>query len=630
MRLRIIGSWFSKPFVFFTLIMILKMGLAQIVIFDAGSLWKTMIAGIPSVWVAFGLIELLFPRRKLGAYLIADLLMTCIYFAVIMYYKYFGVIVTFHALQQVGQVTEVKGSVFSLLHPYFLLIYIDIVVFWILLAARKSVRTWGKRLAVRESAKYASVLLVCSLIASVSTVWTHRDSVNELRQAEGMGILNYEIHTLVSSVFSGGITTAFANGSNEAVDPETITPEKIANLKQSVSSASSRDFGVAKGDNLIIVQLEAFQNFLLDLKLDGQEVTPNLNKLMRENKYFPRFYQQVGQGNTSDAEYVVNTSLLIPQYGAASQDYGDLALPSMPKTLAEHGYKTATFHTNDVEFWNRKELYKALGFQHYYDKSYFGDKDFVGFGSSDEVLYAKTTDKLLEMRAEGKPFYAQLISMSAHHPFNMVPSEKLSFKLPERYQGTMVGDYIQAQHYADYALGQFVEKLKISGLWDESILVVYGDHMGLPIYSLNSRERDLMYEIYDRPYNFTEMLNIPLIMAVPGETEPEKLTVTGGQSDIFPTVANLLGISLDNHIHFGQDLLNSTSNVLPQRYYLPTGSFINGNGIFVPGDGFADGTNYTFQGEAPKAAMATKEEYDRALELLRLSDSYVSHLPKHN
>ncbi|TFE23402.1 LTA synthase family protein [Cohnella luojiensis] len=610
-----LGAWLSKPFVFFSILMVMKIYLAGVVVFDSSSAWLQLATGIPSVWVLFCLIEWLAPRRKLGVYVTVNLLLTTIYFAVIMYYKYFGVIVTYHALQQVNQVTEVKGSVFSLLHPYFLFVYIDIVAVLLLLISRRF-RQWGKSLSMRESNVLVSAVFVLSLSVSVTNVWIHRDSINELKQAENMGILGYEAYAAISSV------------TEKAEDPGNVTEEAIAKLKGEQHSAAPLYWGEAEGRNVIVLQLEATQNFLIDLKIDGQEVTPVMNKLMKEHFYFPHFYQQVGQGNTSDAEFVVNTSFYIPQHGAAAQDYGDLALPSMPKVLMDHGYQTATFHTNDVQFWNRKELYKALGFDRYYDAEFFGDEDTVFFGSSDEVLYDKAADELLKMSRSGNPFYSQIISMSSHHPFD-IPERKVKFQLPKRYQGTMVGDYIQAQNYTDYSLGLFIEKLKKNGLWDKSVFVIYGDHMGLPIYSLSNHEKDLMREIYGREYQYAEMMNIPLLVVAPGVTEPKRLTQTGGQVDIFPTLANLLGISLQGHIHFGQDILNEVDNLLPQRYYLPSGSFVNGKGIFVPGLEFKDGSNYPFNGAKASEKDSTEEEYNRALELLRLSDSYVSHLPKH-
>jgi lipoteichoic acid synthase len=613
---RRLGAILSKPFIFFTLLMMLKIYLATIVIFNGDSIWLPLLTGIPSVWVIFCLIEWLAPRRKLGVYLVVNLLLTTIFFAVIMYYKYFGVIVTYHALKQVNQVTEVKGSVFSLLHPYFLFIYTDIIVM-LLLYLNRRFRKWGKSIAVRESSVLISAILFVSLTVSVLNVWVHRDSINELKQAENMGILNYQAYTVFTSV------------QKNSEDPSEVTAEAIEKLKATSRPAVPQYWGEAKGKNVIILQLEATQNFLLNLSIDGQEVTPVLNQLARENFYFPHFYQQVGQGNTSDAEFVVNTSFYIPKHGAAAQDYGKLALPSMPKVLREHGYQSATFHTNDVQFWNREELYKGLGFDRYYDAAFFGQEDMVFFGPSDEVLYDKTADELLKMSQAGKPFYAQVISMSSHHPFN-IPERKIRFELPERYENTLVGDYIQAQNYTDYSIGLFIDKLKKNGLWDQSVILIYGDHIGLPPYSLVEQERGLMEEIYNRPYEYTEMLNIPLLLIAPGITTGSVQPQTGGQVDLFPTIANLLGISLRDHIYFGQDILNERSNLLPQRYYLPSGSFVNDKGIFVPGNDYTDGMLYSFDGGDASESDSTEDEYNRSLELLRLSDNYVSRLPEHD
>jgi lipoteichoic acid synthase len=610
-----LGVWLSKPFIFFSFFMVLKIFLARIVVFDSASVWFQLVVGMSSVWVVYCLIEWLAPRRKLGVYVAVNLFLTTIFFAVIMYYKYFGVIVTYHALQQVNQVTEVKGSVFSLLHPYFLFIYIDIAAILLLFINRRF-RAWGKKLAIRESSVLISTVFIISLAASVSNVWIHRDSINELKQAENMGILGYEVYAVIASA------------AEDVEDPSNVTPEAIAKLKVGKEPEVPQYWDKAKGKNVIILQIEAAQNFLLDLKIDGQEVTPVMNQLKKEHFYFPHFYQQVGQGNTSDAEFVVNTSYYIPLHGAAAQDYGNLALPSLPKVMEAHGYQTATFHTNDVQFWNRMELYKALGFERYYDAKFFGEEDMVFFGSSDEVLYSKTADELLKISQSGKPFYSQIITMSSHHPFNL-PERKIRFKLPERYDGTLVGDYIQAQNYADYSLGLFIDKLKKNGLWDSSVIMIYGDHLGLPLYSLTDHEKSLMEEIYKRPYQYTEMMNIPLMIIAPGITEPKELPQTGGQVDVFPTLANLLGISLKDHIHFGQDILNVQENLLPQRYYLPTGSFVNNKGIFVPGLNYADGMNYPFDGAKRSETDSTEDEYNRALELMKLSDSYLSSLPKH-
>ena len=89
-----------------------------------------------------------------------------------------------------------------------------------------------------------------------------------------------------------------------------MTQSAIDELKGVHPSAKPAYFGADKGKNVIIIQMESFQNFLIGLKLDGQEITPNMNKLAGENFYYDNFYTMVGSGTTADAEYVVNTSLV--------------------------------------------------------------------------------------------------------------------------------------------------------------------------------------------------------------------------------------------------------------------------------------------------------------------------------
>ncbi|WP_397326748.1 LTA synthase family protein [Paenibacillus sabuli] len=606
----------TRPFIFFSLILLVKSYLAYLVIFDSGLSLTPLLTEIPFIWLLFCLIEWFATKRKLVYYLVANLLLTGIFFAAIMYYKYYGVIVTYHALDQVNQVTAVKNSVFSLMDPYYLLIFTDILVIGYLLVRSKKLTTWKRFATRREHRGVVMALFVVSLVLCFVNVLPNRASMNEIKKAEDMGILNYEAYTILSK-------DKFDPIPRESITQQAIDTEKGHAAPQEPSDLNY--YAAAQGKNLIIIQMESFQNFLIGLEIDGQEITPNMNELMQKNFYFPNFYQQVGQGNTSDAEFVVNTSFYIPPRGAASGVYAGKALPSLPKLLKGHGYDTATFHTNVVEFWNRGEMYQALGFDRYYDAEFFGTEDTVFFGASDEVLYDKTIDELERMNAQDRPFYSQVISMTAHHPFT-IPAKKQRIELPDRYKDTFVGDYIVSQNYADDALGDFIDDLKAKGIWDDSLVVIYGDHLGLPIYSLDRKDKALMEEIYGHEYGYTDMINIPLGVISEGMTYPAIFEQIGGQVDVLPTVANLLGISLEHHLHFGQDIINETYNLLPQRYYLPSGSFVSEESLFMPGSGYEDGTQYPLSGDGGMNQGASEDEYERALRLLHLSDSYVSQL----
>ncbi|MFD2117516.1 LTA synthase family protein [Paenibacillus yanchengensis] len=606
----------TRPIVIFSVIIFIKSVLTWMVLLEGGLSVLTVFKEVAFSLSVFCLIEYFAGKRKLLYYWIANIVMTSILFAVIMYYKYYGVIPTYHALAQVNQVGAVRNSVFTLIHPYFLLIFLDIIIISFFVFGRKKKK---EKLFHQYNQRYSRkiVLSVFSLSLAIClfNVLPHRASMNEIVKAEQMGIFNYEAYTILSSE------------DKELVEPKQITQDKIRDIKQITVPDQPEKYASAAGKNLIMIQMESFQNFLVNLRVDGQEITPVFNELVNNGHYFNNFYQQVGQGNTSDAEFVVNTSLYIPSRGAASQIYGEKELPSLPKLLKQAGYYTTTFHTNVVDFWNRGELYTALGFDRYYDQQFFGDDNIIFFGAPDEVLYDKTADELKRLNEEQAPFYAHVIAMTAHHPYT-IPEELTLIDLPNRFNDTMVGSYLKSQYYADYALGSFIEDLKAQGVWEDSLIVLYGDHLGLPMYSLTREEKDLMSEIYGREYNYTDMINIPLIIIDPNDASTAVHEQLGGQIDILPTLANLLGVSLDNQIHFGQDLMNQPYNILPQRYYLPTGSFLSSQELFLSGSGYEDGTHYSLAGNGvSEERSATEDEFERALELLNLSDSYANQLP---
>ncbi|WNS44663.1 LTA synthase family protein [Paenibacillus sp. MMS20-IR301] len=595
--------------------MLVKSYFAWYYLFEDGPTWTTWLKEIPFMLLLFCMIEWFATKRKIAIYMLVNLLISVLFFSLIVYHNHFGIIATSQVFGQVKQVGAVKKSIFAVVHPEYILFFIDIIIIGLIMLSRKKAVAWKKSMARRSNRKAVAVLFCISLVICMMNIFPNQASMNENVKAEQMGILNYEAYNLI------------AEEEEEPMDSAEITQSAIDEIKGIHSQTAPLLYGAARGKNLIVLQMESFQNFLIHLTVDGQEITPNMNKLADSSFYFPRFYQQVGQGNTSDAEFIVNTSFYVPPDGPATEMYAPKELPSLPKLLQAQGYDTATFHTNEVDFWNRGELYSALGFDRYYDKAFFTEEDTVFYGASDEVLYAKTSAELARMDQADRPFYSHVISMSSHNPFT-IPESKYKMILPERFEGTLVGDYIRAQNYADYALGQFIAELKANGVWDNSLVALYGDHRGLPIFSLKDEDKTLLAEILGHEYSETDLINIPLVISGTGITEPGVMEQLGGQVDILPTVSNLLGVSLTDHLHFGQDLLNQTAyNLLPQRYYLPTGSFVNNEELFMSGSGFDDGQHSTLSGDGRQTLQATEDEFNRALELLRMSDSYVTQLP---
>ncbi|RBW67591.1 LTA synthase family protein [Bacillus taeanensis] len=451
----------------------------------------------------------------------------------------------------------------------------------------------------------------------------HKDEFisNTVVAAEGQGLLNYQV-------------VEFYSGAEKAKPLADIVAEKelqeeIYRLKgiEPLSPEQRKYFGIADDYHLVAVQFEAMQEFPIGLEIEGKEVTPFMNELLKESFYFPNVYQQVGGGNTSDAEFIMNTALFPDAYTPTSEKYGKKAIPSLPKLLKEQGYTSLTFHADEVEFWNRDELYPALGFDAYYDEKFLGNEDMIGFGVSDEVLFKKAVEVIAEKDAQGEKVYSHLIGVTSHHPFK-IPESKNVIDLPARFKNTLVGDYIRSMSYSDLALQSLVNDLKEKGLWEKTVLLVYGDHFGLQDSTMSEKDKKLASELVGREYNLLDRFNIPLLITVPGKTDGQVFETIGGQLDMMPTAANLLGVSLNNYIHFGQDLVNYEENLIGARYYLPVGSFINKDIFFKPEKGFEDGNAYQTDTYEKIADFSSyKGDYERILKLESLSDSYLDNLP---
>ncbi|MED5018537.1 LTA synthase family protein [Paenibacillus chibensis] len=386
--------------------------------------------------------------------------------------------------------------------------------------------------------------------------------------------------------------------------------------------------GAGKGKHLIVVQLESFQNFAIHASVQGEPITPVLNALSKESLYFPHIFQQIGIGNTSDAEFTMNSSIYPVGKAAMSEKYGNRAIPALGRMMQAEGYTANTFHVNDVSFWNRSEMYPALGFGKYYDRPYYRPEKFNRFGASDEELFRVGVEQMKTMHLRGQKFYSQFITVSSHAPFT-IPKSSRKLKLPPGMDDKRLGDYLTSIHYADYALGTFIAKLKETGLWDQSVFVVYGDHFGLhPKY----HKADEIAKVVGVPYHERiSTFNVPLLIHLPGQQTGQRIEQTGGQIDMMPTIVNIMGIRPGKGAPmFGHDLCNIDHNVIGMRYYSPTGTFVNDDVLFVPGKkGFADGKATSIRTLEPvKDINRYKLEYDYIMQWMKLSDRYVKLLPE--
>jgi len=589
------------------------------------------------VAAVFSVVDLLFSDMRLRTALITDAVFSTLLFAVALYAGYYQALPTREGLATLGQATTVGTGIATILNPVSVLLFADIplLIWWVVRSRRRGIDPiTGRRpgaLAVpglRTPYVYQRRLVY---VAGIAAAVVFALGVNSVRSASGIadGMAVARQHGLVTYL----VADVLGSKASAATVSGVLTAEEIQarvdDLTRAGTDARVQGFtsGSARGRNVIVIQMEALQRAAIGANVGGTEITPNLNKLIGRSWYFPNHFSGIGRGTTSDAEYVANTSLYPPPEGAATLMYVDRQLTSLPRVLAGHGYDSFTFHTNTASYWNRSQLYPALGFTRYFDQEYFGTADRIAMGSSDRVLFEKAILKLKESDAKGKPFYAQLITMSSHFPFTQVPKAERSVHMVAPYSGTIEGDYLTEIRYADQEVGRFIDALEKSGLLDKSILVLYGDHFGLP-EPRSDKEAAAVEALLGHAYTPVDRLNTPLIVHMPGQDTSGTVTGTVGQIDVMPTIADALGADLSDVAHFGHSAFAAGPTLHSAGGLLPVGAYIDDSVLYIPGDTFEQGEAWSVETRQPVGvADASAEKYKSVKELLELSREYVLNLP---
>ena len=249
---------------------------------------------------------------------------------------------------------------------------------------------------------------------------------------------------------------------------------------------------IYKGKNVIFMHLESMMTFFVDLKINGVEVTPNLNKLTKQGLYFSNFYPEISVGTGSDTEFTVNTSLLPVSSGTVFVSYYDRYYPSIENLLKDNGYYTFSMHGNKASMWNRDNMHPSLGYKKMYFEESYNIDEVIGLGLSDESFYKQIIPILTNIEKENENYMGTIITLSNHTPFDEYKyDEELNLtytttKVDESgkevevtydyLEGTKLGNYIKSAHYADMALGQFIDSLYTNNIMDNTVFVMYGDH----------------------------------------------------------------------------------------------------------------------------------------------------------
>lgn len=554
-------------------------------------------------------------KRRSKVLIIINIIITLLIITDLNYFRYFKDILSILVVKNIFQLSSVKSSITSIFKIQDLLYLSDIFLILFLKPFLRNARTLEKkRLSSKPLRKrFIMILPILILALAIETYSFYSLSKEQPRLLTTLYNKVYVTNNLgIVNFYFLDFYNALANDISKHTYVSKEKEKEIKSFLESNSQNTSTNLkGSAKGKNLIIIQVEALQQFVIDKKVMGQEVTPNLNKLIKRSAYFNNYFYQIAAGGTSDAEFMANTSLYPAPSGAASFLYSNNDYFSLPKALTKNGYETVGLHGYMETFWNRNVMYNTLGF-----KSFLGEKSYkinekIGLGLSDKEFLSQSLDKL---HALSNPYYAFLITLSSHFPYDDI--NKYGEFNSGDYESSLLGNYLKAIHYTDAQLGMFIDKLEEDGTLDNSVLAIYGDHYAIPKDNQNELAKFMGLDNLNE-LQWTELQKVPLIVHFPKDANKGLQEVYGGEMDLYPTLSNLFDLPNDNEL--GKDLFNSKN-----------GTVIFRNGSFTDGNIFYLSQSNSFYSIDSSKILRSSEELKGKLKKSMTALDYSDEILKHN
>ncbi|WP_066293504.1 LTA synthase family protein [Bacillus sp. FJAT-29937] len=512
-------------------------------------------------------ISLFLKEKNRSRYILfTSFAISAVLFANVVFYRFFNDFLTIPVLFQTSNMSDLGSSVNELLSFTDLLYFADFIILALIVILKPAFISYREFSKVDRRAFF----LVAAAIAFFNLGLSETERPQLLTRTfdremlvKNIGTYNYHIYDMFLQSKSSA-QRALADGS-ELVDIDNYIH---ANYKK----PDDEMFGIAKNKNVILISMESTQSFVINEKVNGQEITPFLNEFIKDSYYFENFYHQTAQGKTSDSEFIVENSLYPLSRGAVFFTHSGNEYTATPDILSDNGYFTASLHANNKSFWNRDIMYQSLGYDRFYSLPDYEvtEENSVGWGMKDIDFFEQSIQHLKEMP---KPFYAKFITLTNHFPFDLGEEDK--FIEPYTSNNKTVNNYFPTVRYTDEALKLFIERLKEEGLYDDSIIILYGDHYGISENHNKTMGEFLGTEV--TPFVSTQLQRVPFIIHIPGQ-KGKTLSIVSGQIDVKPTILHLLGINTKNNIDFGSDLFSEDKL---EFTVLRDGSFITKDYIYT-------------------------------------------------
>lgn len=555
------------------------------------------------ITIFFASFYFLFKKKWRNVYLYTmTILTTLICICNIVYYHYYSsfISITFISFALTNHETGDSNVVGNLVEIKYLIPLWFPVCFYLFDRKQKKHKEFlkAKRFSKNKSLRYMyiwSLVFLGLLLTTLKgvdygrfyTQWNREYLVNKF------GVYLYQVNDVVKSIEPKMATLFGSDRVYKEVNEFYSDRSDKQNYKNEYTNA-------LKGKNVIAIHSESMQNVLINMKINGTEITPNLNKLTQEGIYFSNFHPQVSFGTSSDTEFTMATSLLPVKSGSVFINYSDKKYVSMYKLLKEKGYYTFSMHANTGDFWNRNIMHKNLGYDKFYEKKSYVDDENIGFGLSDRSFMRQSVEYIKQINKEHKLYYGTMITLSNHTPFSYNELfEKLDLTMTvngKKYpymENTKLGDYFVSAHYADAQIGYLISLLEENNLLDNTVIVIYGDHDARISTSMWNRYYNYDYETDDvldsNDKNYKELdyywqeLNrsTPLIIWSKDEgfktNYAKKVDTAMGMYDVSVTLGNMLGVY--NKYALGTDVMDKKDNlvVFPNGNYLTNYVYYNNN-----------------------------------------------------
>ena len=547
--------------------------------------------------IIFGSFVYLFKKEKQYKYLLIILFInTLISVDNSIYYGNYSSFASISLLSTLGQVAEVGDAVVDQLKLSHFVYIISLLFFIYINKTLIKKNYYIKKKDIKGKLYFARTIVLGLITLAISLLSVSKSSYGSLVQqwnketiVKNFGIIMYQGNDIVQSINSK-MNSMF--GYDEA------SKKFVEYYQNNKKEPSNNEYtNIYKDKNVIFFHLESMMTFFVDLEINGVEVTPTLNKLAKEGLYFNNFYPQPSVGTSSDTEFTSSTSLLPVTSGTVFVSYYDRTFPSIQHMLKENYYFTFSMHGNKASMWNRYQMHPKLGYEKMYFEDVYELDDIVGLGLSDESFFRQIVPILSKVEEENEKYMGYIITLSNHTPFSDVDKYgefDLTYKTTienelgeeeevvfDYLEETKLGRFIKSAHYADLALGKFIESIYENDIMNDTVFVFYGDHDA----KINKSEYNYFYnfdfttgEIKEEddptyiPYDYYENeLNrkTPLIIWTKENTLNKEIDYPMGMIDLMPTVSNMLGLTPEYNL--GNDIFETKEdNIVP----FPNGNFL--------------------------------------------------------